>query len=90
MTTTDNNPVLANIDQATTDQLAQFLKLKLKRGPAILTAKMENSFLIVHYRTKAGYFIRATFNRAGHSIKKQPFRNWNEVDQEPFNPVNFE
>lgn len=87
MTTAANPPELVNIGQATADQLTRYLLLKMQTG--IITARMDNGFLIVCRRTKFGRFVRRTYNSFGECIKVECFLNWNDSNDQPFNPLIF-
>jgi hypothetical protein len=89
MNTATKTPELLNIGQATADQLGRFIILKSDNSPQILTAWMDSGHMIVCRRSKAGYFVRRTYDQYGECLKTEAFRNWNETDHYPYNPVKF-
>ena len=80
---------LNNERQATVAQVNAFIQLIANHGQRIKTAAMVNGFMIVNYCTKSGYCIQCTYNQYGQEIKKQHFKNWDAVNNEPVNPINF-
>jgi hypothetical protein len=76
--------------RATSGQLARVLEYKLEKANNVLKCEVDaNGFLLIHYRTKGGYFITAIFKQDAQLVTKHSFHNWNEIDGVPFKPVNF-
>jgi hypothetical protein len=86
-TTAFFNPQLKEMYAATAAQLAKFIELKAARADRFLHAEMQGKTLVMHWRTKTGYFVQCTFDETGARTDRKFYRNWNETDNKPFNPV---
>lgn len=87
MNITATNPELQNIGQATADQLAAWINLNMSKAGRVLSGCMVNGYLVTHYRTKTGYFVRCVLDQYGQPKEKKHYRNWNETAGEPCNLI---
>jgi hypothetical protein len=80
---------LLNFTNATTLQLRTFEEIEERLRDRFLNAKIDLDILIVDYRTKSGYFVRAYYNKRGEWIKKAFYKGYDSTHKEPLQIISI-